>query len=192
MNKGFRLEIARDTLESGRLRELSTFIARERLTNDGRQMWGSIHPWLMGGEYLPPLRETEVEIARISLASTTCDQISVRARRESRRISYDIAWEYDDPLFVLPFRHSEEPLTLRMLISLLEGSYLPGDIYEGGVIEANWEAGFDANGDPDEGLDFVSIESAFYPGLADYYNAMGESWKSSKLEDFPPLWGTGC
>ena len=46
-----------------------------------RAAWGRIHPTNMGGEYLPPLREGEVEIARISLESTTADQISVRARR---------------------------------------------------------------------------------------------------------------
>ena len=40
----------------------------------------------MGGEYLPPLRKGEVEIARISLESTTDDQISIRARRGRERI----------------------------------------------------------------------------------------------------------
>src|SRR5690349_18698202 len=48
-----------------------------------RESLGRIHPALMGGEYLPPFREEETEIARISLASTTADQISVRARRVS-------------------------------------------------------------------------------------------------------------
>ena len=46
-----------------------------------RSAWGRIHPSNMGGEYLPPLRKGEVEIARISLQSVTADQISVRARR---------------------------------------------------------------------------------------------------------------
>src|SRR5450755_1125443 len=36
-----------------------------------RRAWGRIHPANMGGEYLPPLRKGEVEIARISLESTT-------------------------------------------------------------------------------------------------------------------------
>lgn len=36
-----------------------------------RESLGQLHPALMGGEYLPPFRENETEIARISLASTT-------------------------------------------------------------------------------------------------------------------------
>ena len=59
-----------------------------------RAAWGRIHPANMGGEYLPPLRKGEVEIARISLASVTADQISVRARRVRERIRYRIVDEY--------------------------------------------------------------------------------------------------
>src|SRR6266487_3176639 len=61
-----------------------------------REAWGRLHPSNMGGEYLPPLRKDEVEIARISLASTTGDQISVRARRLIGRIGYRIVDEYAD------------------------------------------------------------------------------------------------
>jgi hypothetical protein len=48
----------------------------------------------MGGEYLPPLEERETEIARISLASVTADQISVRARHVREGIIYSIVDEY--------------------------------------------------------------------------------------------------
>ena len=48
----------------------------------------------MGGEYLPPVKKGEVEIARISLESVSGDQISVRARRSGGRISYSIVDEY--------------------------------------------------------------------------------------------------
>jgi hypothetical protein len=48
-----------------------------------REAWGAVHPSHMGGEYLPPLRKGEVEIARISLQSVTCDQISARVARAS-------------------------------------------------------------------------------------------------------------
>jgi hypothetical protein len=51
------------------------------LTEEDRKAFGRIHPMFMGGEYLPELKEGEVEIARISLESVTADQISVRARR---------------------------------------------------------------------------------------------------------------
>ena len=58
-------------------------------------MWGRLHPSNMGGEYLPLLRKGEVEIARISLQSVTADQISIRARRLSKRIGYRIVDEYE-------------------------------------------------------------------------------------------------
>ena len=53
-----------------------------------RHALGAIHPSLMGGEYLPPLRKGEVEIARISLQSVTADQISLRARRTEKGIEF--------------------------------------------------------------------------------------------------------
>src|ERR1022692_11156 len=59
-----------------------------------RAAWGRIHPANMGGEYLPALLKGEVEIARISLESTTADQIGVRARRVRERIRYRIVDEY--------------------------------------------------------------------------------------------------
>src|SRR5664279_1208844 len=59
----------------------------EVLDEEMRQAWGRLHPSNMGGEYLPPLRKGEVEIARISLTSVTADQISIRARRVRERLS---------------------------------------------------------------------------------------------------------
>ena len=58
------------------------------LDSDARSMRASIHPWCMGGEYLPPLRPDEVEIARVSLRSVTMDVFSIRARRSGDRIYY--------------------------------------------------------------------------------------------------------
>jgi len=46
----------------------------ELLDKPLREAWGRLHPRNMGGEYLPPLRKAEVEMARISLDSTTADQ----------------------------------------------------------------------------------------------------------------------
>jgi len=46
-----------------------------------RQYLGSLHPSGMGGEYLPDLATEEVEIARITIASTTQDVTCVFARQ---------------------------------------------------------------------------------------------------------------
>jgi len=50
----------------------------------------------MGGEYLPPFLHDETEIARISLESTSADQITVRAQRLPDGIAYRIVDEYED------------------------------------------------------------------------------------------------
>ena len=55
------------------------------LEEEDRNAIGRIHPAFMGGEYLPPLLDDEVEIARISLASGTADQTRVRATARGRR-----------------------------------------------------------------------------------------------------------
>jgi hypothetical protein len=48
----------------------------------------------MGGEYLPDRRDTEVEIARIKIDSTTSDMTSVYARPGKDRINYRVVDEY--------------------------------------------------------------------------------------------------
>lgn len=78
-----RQDIARKILSEHGFRELTTFLAREELTDQERDMWGKIHPSNMGDEYLPNINDGEVEIVRISLKSTTSDQISIRAKREN-------------------------------------------------------------------------------------------------------------
>jgi hypothetical protein len=42
-----------------------------------RSALGRLHPSFMGGEHLPDRRDTEVEIARINIDSTTSDVTSV-------------------------------------------------------------------------------------------------------------------
>jgi hypothetical protein len=49
------------------------FLAQSALSDSDRQALGRIHPAFMGGEYLPDLAQSEVMIARITIASTTQD-----------------------------------------------------------------------------------------------------------------------
>jgi hypothetical protein len=134
-----------------------------------RAALGRIHPWYMGGEYLPPLSKNETEIARISLTSTTADQISVRARRLKERIAYRIVDEYpgDEPTYNWCPRTSRQPLTLGDLVAMLDGARDCGGAVLGPVV-FNIES---CGGDADEYEDFVSVSSEFYPQLHDYYEA---------------------
>jgi len=48
----------------------------------------------MGGEYLPDRRETELEIARINIDSTTSDVTSVYTKAGKDRIRYRVVDEH--------------------------------------------------------------------------------------------------
>lgn len=138
------------------------------LDESDRRAWGLIHPMMMGGEYLPPLRRGEVEIARISLASVTSDQISIRARRIGARIAYAAADEYDSgEQYVLAPRTTRAPLSMRTLVAQLDGACERG----GAVLcHVAWQVE-DGSSTPESMRGFVTVESDFYPDLGPYYAA---------------------
>jgi hypothetical protein len=115
-----RRQLVRKLIEAGR--PVPNGLDAAVLDEETRQMWGRLDPSNMGGEYPPPLRTREVEIARISLASVTADQISVRARRSGKRIVYCVVDEYgsDIATYVCRPASSVSPLSLRDLIALME------------------------------------------------------------------------
>ena len=55
-----------------------------------RSALGRLHPSFMGGEYLPDRRDTEVEIARINIDSTTSDVTRIYAKAGKDRIRYRV------------------------------------------------------------------------------------------------------
>ena len=75
-----------------------------------RSALGRLHPSFMGGEYLPDRRDTEVEIARINIDSTTSDVTSVYAKAGKDRIRYRVVDEYNgDTLSEKRTRSSKRP-----------------------------------------------------------------------------------
>jgi hypothetical protein len=110
----------------------------------------------MGGEYLPPLLEDEVEIARVSLASVTADQTSVRARRIPRGIAYRIVDEYgEDGPGYLCARIERAPLTLAELAAI-DGAQ------EGEASRCRRSSQRRVCHDPNDLRDFVRVSSEFY------------------------------
>ena len=163
---------------------LSEGIADERilatsLPDDERQAVGAVHPWFMGGEYLPDYLPNELEIARVTLKSTTMDVVSIRARKTRHRIIYQIVDEYGEEYFdyKLSQKSSIKPLTLRQLIALLDNAIDGGLV--GGAREWNYREG---GGSPEEIYDFETASSAFYPQLSEWYDAANEEWLSSEEE----------
>ena len=146
------------------------------LTDDDRAAAGRIHPMFMGGEYLPPVKKGEVEIARISLQSVSADQISVRARRSGRRISYSIVDEYGNYYmnFDLRPRTSSTPLSMRQLAAMLDGA-----CEGGGAVISHTVALINIGESRDELCCFVSVESNCYPDLGRYYEARFDEYFAS-------------
>jgi hypothetical protein len=182
-----RQEIARYIYSEQGFSGLTAFIAREKLGKKEREEWGAIHPRFMGGEFLPALEKGEVEIAHISLASVTSDQICVRAKQERKIIKYSVVTEYDDEeglRYKMPFNESDKPLTLGDLIKLIEGSHIPTNIYPGGIVESCWWTEYDEDRSVEDAIAFISISSSFYPELKTYYELLGQEWsEENRVEE---------
>jgi hypothetical protein len=172
INGKARREIACEVLDNEGFGGLTAFVARTVLDDEECREWGSVHPWLMGGEYLPQL--AEVEIARISLKSTTADQVSVRARQVQGKIEYAVGDEYEMSYRLL-FGESVSPLSLEELIAFLDGSVNDEDTYTGGLVISHWNSCVEYV-DVEEAADFARVDSAWYPDLDEYYCRVAAGW----------------
>ena len=180
-----RQDIARRIYEAQGFSGLNAFLVKDSLTGEERSAWGGVGPWCMGGEYLPALHEGEVEIARISLASTTSDQSSVRARQVNGAIHYRIVGEYEEEesmRYELPFEQSELPLTLAELIDLIDGACQLEPYCPGGILTSNWTAMSTWGYEAWEIIGFLSLSSPFYPQLGVCYGALGAQWVKGNME----------
>lgn len=154
-------------IDAGRLDLLDDEVARASLDRDVRAATGRIHPWFMGGEYLPDAMRGEVEIARVTLASTLQDVVSVRARKTKRRIRYRVVDEYGgETLSGRNERTSIRPLTLGQLVAFLDGAWSMKDVVAMNELECS----------VDEMRDFVSVSSPFYPHLETHYDGCFVEW----------------
>jgi hypothetical protein len=111
--KGERRRSAiRDAFDADRVTPLDAFYASPTLPDEDRRALGRLHPSFMGGEYLPDRQDTEVEIARINIDSTTSDVTSVYAKAGKDRIRYRVVDEYNgDTLSEKRTRSSKRPLS---------------------------------------------------------------------------------
>lgn len=160
----------RALIDAGRIDDVPELLAKSALSDAERQAIGRIHPALMGGEYLPNLQDTEIEIARISIQSVTSDVTSVYARRGEGCIHYRVVDEYEgDTLSGERERTTTQPLTLGELVDYFTATW---PFIE--VLRMNFE-------DDLEGmLGFFSGDSAFY---ADFDNLLSERVREACVSD---------
>ena len=132
-----------------------------------------MHPALLGGEYLPDYRIGEVEIARVTMASTTQDVISVRAYPLRAGIGFRVVDEYNS-IFTINPAFAKRSLSLRQLVPLIDTA--KGDKHGPiglGIIQIN----FECSELPAESFaDFMEFTSEFYPGLSAHYWFATQRW----------------
>jgi len=120
-----------------------------------RKALEAIHPMFMGGNYLPDTDDGEVEIARISIRSSTFDVTSVYARPEAGSIRYRVVDEYGGDTLQGP---SEATAAGPMTLGEMADFFLAAWPFIA-VLEANFE------GDVERALGFFSADSDFYPAF---------------------------
>ena len=154
-------------------------ILQPSLDDKERAAAGAIHPWFMGGEYLPDFLRSEVEIARVTMKSTTMDVISVRARPLSHRISYRIVDEYrdiwGDGHYVMRPKTTKTPLALKQLIAAIDAADLVT-----GPREINYDGG--CAGSLEEIYDFCTVSSAYYPQIGPWFDCANKDWLEAENE----------
>jgi hypothetical protein len=153
--------------------DIPDLLARSALSESERQAIGRIHPAFMGGEYLPDFTHEEVEIARITIASTTQDVTSVFARRGRHRIYYRVVDEYGgETLCGNTNRTSTRPLTLGELESFLNAAW---SLFR--VLEMNF--GNAAYNLQKMQRFVIGIDSQFYPQIGLLYRKRIEAWANT-------------
>jgi hypothetical protein len=157
-------------LTSGELDEDRALQLLHALTEDQRRIQGGIHPAFMGGEYLPDSLPGEVEIARITIASTTQDVTCVYARQQGQMIHYRVVDEYEGMTLDEPTElTSSEPLTLQQLVDFF---------LTGWNLTECLGANFEQHGYPRDDVDgfIVDTSSSFYAEFGQLVRARVDAW----------------
>lgn len=169
-----RREMITDYWNAGKVEELASALLADNPDRDLQGFLEFLHPSWMGGEYLPELGPTEIEIARIELQSTTSDVISIRARRkpDDDLIHYRVVDEYETPFQIEPAT-SSTPLSQGELISLIDTAEGGG---EGGLAHCYNLMNNSVLGDPDSLRHFTTVSSPIYPDLFAHYDTEHAQW----------------
>jgi hypothetical protein len=158
-----RREFVRNVLENNSLDSVHQEHLHSELDRFEKMLAGHVHPAFMGGEYLPVAEAREIEIARITIASTTLDVTIVRARKTGQEIHYRVVDEYDgNTLSNNTVCTSVKPLTLGELEAFFNGAW---PLFS--VLNKNFKH---MDYDLDSMLNFVMPNSEFYPDFGKLYN----------------------
>jgi len=150
--------------------DLDPIFLKLKLSEGERRALGRIHPAFMGGEYLPDSDLKEVEIARITIASTTHDVACIYTSFKGGKYHYRIVDEYDGDTVEGPNKKvSKEPLTLKALMDF----FLKGwDIFC--FLDLNF-AHYNYDRDKVKGF-IIEASSSFYSEFGDLLDQRIDDW----------------
>jgi hypothetical protein len=173
-----RRDIVAVMLADGQV-SLPVGLAEPSVPDHTRDAWAAIDPKMMGGEYLPDRRGRELEIARITIQSTTQDVACVYASQGRGRIRYRVVDEYDDGnLQGRGRRTSLRPLTLGEVTDLLAEAW---DLIP--LLEFNF---YNEGRSLEDALEWFHGESAFYPDFDALLRSRVKAWWTERQEE--PSW----
>ena len=143
----------RALFDEGRHAEVRKLLITEALSANDRKVLESFHPMFMGGNYLPDTEDGEVEIARISIKSTTFDVTCVYARPVEGAIHFRVVDEYGGDTLQHPAEaQTDKPMTLGEFADFFLRAWPLIDLLD--MYFENDQSG---------ALDFFSADSEFYP-----------------------------
>ena len=178
-----RREMIRDFWNAGAIDQLEDTLLKDDLDFEARESLGRIHPFFMGGEYLPIRLPGEVTIVRIDLESTTHDVIELRARPlPGGKIKLRWVDEYESEFSHEPYPDViDQPFSFKELKDFIEATY-PNEV---GALPLAYNLGNcqdESASQAENYRDFTSFDSEFYPGLSDWVKQLVDAWIQNKLE----------
>lgn len=171
-----------------RTRQIDPKVFQSELDQDLKSAQSALHPWMMGGEYLPDLYENETEICRIVLKSTTMDVTSMRAQLRDDALHYRVVDEYNYSEFKLPLYSSFNPLSLGELIENInkcvevtsDGAI--NDYGGEGLVRPYIFQQYECGDDLEDAVNFVTVHSVFYPQLNEFFERQKVLWYKELCE----------
>jgi hypothetical protein len=178
-----RRQMIRDFWNAGAIDQVEDTLLMDDLNLEARESLGRIHPFFMGGEYLPQRLPGEVTIVRIDLESTTHDVIELRARPlPNGKIKLRWLDEYESEFLHEPYPDViDQPFSFKELKDFIEAT-CPS---EGDALPLAYNLGNcqDESASQAENYRyFTSFESEFYPELSDWVKQVVDAWIEEKIE----------
>lgn len=141
--------------EAGKHAEVQALFASGGVPKRALEELEAWHPMFKGGNYLPDTEDGQVEIARISIKSSTHDVTCVYARPDGDAIHYEVVDEYNGDTLQGPTEaRTTKPMSLVELVDFFINAWSLIDVLR-----------MSFGDDLEESLDFFSASSDFYPEL---------------------------